>query len=193
MNYEFELELELCMSLAWKILRLFCQFWTFPWFLFLFFCLLLLPGALRRVFFSFFLYLLYFFYLHLLSNYRLKHQSNCRLTMFFCLLRLLLFISIFEFVSVTHPWTFSISVIKLSTLFSNKLDHCLVSCLFSSNFFIETLFNSLKFCWSSSICNGINQLISCPDNQFKLFNILSYTFQSFLCVFVGNFLPTILV
>ena len=53
---------------------------------------------------------------------------------------------------MTDLWTFAISIIEVSTLFSNKLDHCLVSCLFSSNFVIEILFNSFKFCWSSTIC-----------------------------------------
>ena len=44
----------------------------------------------------------------------------------------------FLFLSLCDPWTFSISsVIKVSTLFSNKLDHCLVSCLFSFNFLLK--------------------------------------------------------
>ena len=33
-----------------------------------------------------------------------------------------LFCQFWTFVSVTDPWTFSISIIKVSTLFSNKLD-----------------------------------------------------------------------
>ena len=57
------------------------------------------------------------------------------------------FISIFDFLSVTDPWTFSIFAIRVLNLFPNKLYFSFLLVLIQ---LLEILFNSFKFCWSSS-------------------------------------------
>ena len=104
----------------------------------------------------------------------------------FCLLCLSLFISIFEFVSVTDSWTFSISVIKI--YLSSNMDHCLVSCLFSSNFFfIKTLFNSFKFCWSSSICFPCSLMAPTNLSVVLIISLSSAKSSDFSIVFFDSF------
>ena len=57
--------------------------------------------------------------------------------MLFCILYLsFLFLCSCVLVTVTEPWTFWTSVIRVSTLFLNSLDPCLLSCRFSWKLFL---------------------------------------------------------
>ena len=169
-------------GLGFEAFSFFFQFWIFQWFLYpLFIC-----AFFQELWNKFFVFRLG------VGNifFQTVNYDVILSPVFYCL-----FPSLFLFqppspASFQHLWR-SFNFIFI------QADHCLVSNLFSSSFWIDTLFTSFRFSWSSSICflDCLDQFITCPDNHFQYFDILSQALEFFwfFCIFFSKFLQAIVI
>ena len=95
---------------------------------------------------------------HKFFVFRLGIARNCKIwcysvsSAFHCLFPPLFLFLALSPASFQHPWW--------GCPLYFKTDHCLVSNLFSSSFWIETLFTSFRFSWSSSTCFPCSLIVS---------------------------------